>query len=102
MHCHIGKLFRTSILFRFQLMATFLENSTVKEFLDLTDNNATSLPSNYITRSPTIASTETINNEKIPTIDFARLISKTPGERAKTIQQLGQACKDWGCFMVLR
>jgi len=38
--------------------------------------------------------------ENIPTIDFSQLTSSNPNERSKAIQQLGDACRDWGFFMV--
>ncbi|XVF01529.1 hypothetical protein REPUB_Repub04eG0096700 [Reevesia pubescens] len=39
--------------------------------------------------------------ESIPTIDFSLLTSTIPGERSKTILELGKACQDWGFFMVI-
>ncbi|XP_020589335.1 protein DMR6-LIKE OXYGENASE 2-like [Phalaenopsis equestris] len=81
-------------------MTTSSQNSTVKELLDSNDQNVTTLPSHYITRSPTSNAAELIHAEEIPTIDFSLLKSKSPCERAKIVQKLGQACENWGCFMV--
>ncbi|PWA58886.1 oxoglutarate/iron-dependent dioxygenase [Artemisia annua] len=37
----------------------------------------------------------------VPIIDYSLLTSGTPNERSKVIQQLGNACKDWGCYMLV-
>ncbi|KAK8624788.1 hypothetical protein V6N13_089674 [Hibiscus sabdariffa] len=39
-------------------------------------------------------------NESIPTVDFSLLTSSNPDVRSKMIQELGNACQDWGFFMV--
>ncbi|XP_021284391.1 protein DMR6-LIKE OXYGENASE 2-like [Herrania umbratica] len=39
--------------------------------------------------------------ESIPTIDFSQLTSNNPEERSKVIQELGEACQDWGFFTVI-
>ena len=58
---------------------------------------------------PTYSITKTPNDEaviledpevKIPIIDFSLLTSGNRDQRSKTIAQLGEACEDWGFFMV--
>lgn len=39
--------------------------------------------------------------ETIPTIDFSLLTSGTPDQRSKAIQDIGNACREWGFFMVI-
>ncbi|KAJ4822025.1 hypothetical protein Tsubulata_001599 [Turnera subulata] len=39
--------------------------------------------------------------EVIPTIDFSILTSGTPDQRSKVIQDIGNACAEWGFFMVI-
>lgn len=38
--------------------------------------------------------------EMIPTIDVSLLTSGTPDQRSQVIQDIGNACRDWGFFMV--
>ncbi|PKI63364.1 hypothetical protein CRG98_016252 [Punica granatum] len=40
------------------------------------------------------------SEEPIPVIDFSFLISGTPDQRSKVVQELGYACREWGFFMV--
>ncbi|GMN40063.1 hypothetical protein TIFTF001_009292 [Ficus carica] len=37
----------------------------------------------------------------IPTIDFSLLTSGNPDQRSKVVNNLGNACRDWGFFMVI-
>ena len=60
-------------------------------------NNLSSIPSNYICRKDSISLDET---ENVPTIDFSQLISSNPKDRSMAIQKLGDACRDWGFFLV--
>ncbi|OWM87736.1 hypothetical protein CDL15_Pgr016432 [Punica granatum] len=41
------------------------------------------------------------SEEPIPVIDFSFLISGTPDQRSKVVQELGYACREWGFFMVI-
>lgn len=36
----------------------------------------------------------------IPTIDFSLLTSGAPDQRSKVIQEIRNACQEWGFFMV--
>ncbi|KAJ1396087.1 Oxoglutarate/iron-dependent dioxygenase [Sesbania bispinosa] len=59
-----------------------------------------SIPSNYIShKSPNDSLLHETHN--IPTIDFSQLTSSNPSERSKATQQLGDACRDWGFFMLI-
>ncbi|KAE8687720.1 putative 2-oxoglutarate and Fe(II)-dependent oxygenase superfamily protein [Hibiscus syriacus] len=59
-----------------------------------------SIPSSYT--FPKHANDEAYSGttESIPIIDFSLLTSSNPVERSKMIQELGNACQDWGFFMV--
>lgn len=71
---------------------------SVKELVE--SSSVRSVPSNYINlKSP--EDSMVYETENIPTIDFSQLTSSNPLERSKAIQQLGDACRDWGFFMVL-
>jgi len=71
---------------------------SVKELVE--SNSVRSVPSNYISlKSP--EDSILYETENIPTIDFSRLTSSNAFERSKEIQQLGDACRNWGFFMVL-
>ncbi|WRX14053.1 Oxoglutarate/iron-dependent dioxygenase - like 10 [Theobroma cacao] len=61
----------------------------------------TSIPPIYI--FPTNANDQPFSDakESIPTIDFSHLTSNNPDERSKVLQELGDACQDWGFFMVI-
>ncbi|KAI3775282.1 hypothetical protein L1987_49853 [Smallanthus sonchifolius] len=37
----------------------------------------------------------------IPIIDYSLLTSGTTNERSKVVQDIGKACEDWGCFMLV-
>lgn len=39
--------------------------------------------------------------EEIPIIDFSLLASGNPDQRSKVIKDLGNACREWGFFMVI-
>ncbi|EEF48570.1 2-oxoglutarate-dependent dioxygenase 19 [Ricinus communis] len=41
------------------------------------------------------------DEETIPIIDFSLLTSGTPEEHSKVIQDIGNACQEWGFFMVI-
>ncbi|MBA0720813.1 hypothetical protein Goshw_027129 [Gossypium schwendimanii] len=74
---------------------------SVKELVESV--RLTSLPSNYI-----FGNTESNRHcllmepeETVPIIDFSLLTSHDPHQRSKTITQLGNACLNWGFFMVI-
>lgn len=50
-----------------------------------------------------MVATEIISVENIPTIDLSFLRPKetSANDRANMIRRLGEACEDWGCFMVV-
>lgn len=65
-------------------------------------NNLSSIPSNYICQTNIQDYSIVLNEtEIIPTIDFSQLISSNPKERSMAIQKLGDACRDWGFFMLI-
>ncbi|ESW13222.1 hypothetical protein PHAVU_008G178100 [Phaseolus vulgaris] len=71
---------------------------SVKELVE--SNCMRLVPSNYISlKSP--EDSMLYETENIPTIDFSQLTSSNPIERSKAIQQLGDACRDWGFFMLI-
>ncbi|KAB2040080.1 hypothetical protein ERO13_D02G049400v2 [Gossypium hirsutum] len=39
--------------------------------------------------------------DEIPTIDYSLLFSKDHNERAKSLEHLGKACQDFGCFYLI-
>ncbi|KAL8235061.1 hypothetical protein R6Q59_021161 [Mikania micrantha] len=39
--------------------------------------------------------------DSIPIIDYSLLTSGTANERSKVVQEIGKACEDWGCFMLV-
>uniref|UniRef100_A0A2N9J4K5 Non-haem dioxygenase N-terminal domain-containing protein n=1 Tax=Fagus sylvatica TaxID=28930 RepID=A0A2N9J4K5_FAGSY len=62
----------------------------------------TSIPSNYaFTTNPDDQAVSEEPEDLLPVIDFSLLTSGTPHQRSKIIQELGQACKDWGFFMLI-
>ncbi|KAK8942022.1 Leucoanthocyanidin dioxygenase [Platanthera guangdongensis] len=90
------------------LPSSLISSSSVKELVINSSHNsteATSMPSVYVARNPAMAAAEIIGHEEIPTIDLSLLIRRSEktsaDERAKVIQQLGEACQDWGCFMAV-
>ncbi|TKY56295.1 2-oxoglutarate/Fe(II)-dependent dioxygenase [Spatholobus suberectus] len=71
---------------------------SVKELVE--SNSLRSVPFNYIClKNP--EDSILYETENIPTIDFSQLTSSNPSERSKAIQQLGDACRDWGFFMLI-
>ncbi|KAK8942026.1 Gibberellin 20 oxidase 1 [Platanthera guangdongensis] len=82
--------------------------SSVKALVINSSHNSTTeatfnMPSVYVARNPALAAAEIISDEEIPTIDLSLLRSEqtSADERAKLIRRLGEACEDWGCFMVV-
>ncbi|KAI3803161.1 hypothetical protein L1987_31310 [Smallanthus sonchifolius] len=39
--------------------------------------------------------------DSIPIIDYSLLTSSSANERSKAVQDIGKACEDWGCFMLV-
>ncbi|XP_020203704.1 protein DMR6-LIKE OXYGENASE 2 [Cajanus cajan] len=71
----------------------------VKELVDSTCLR--SVPFNYIFLKTPEDSTLYYETQNIPIIDFSELTSSNPNERSKAIQQLGDACQDWGFFVLI-
>ncbi|OMO63561.1 Oxoglutarate/iron-dependent dioxygenase [Corchorus olitorius] len=67
------------------------------------DSQAPINPIYAFQQTPNIVNDEASKVEDgiIPIIDFGLLTSSNPEERAKTIQELGKACQEWGFFMVV-
>ncbi|CAL0317848.1 unnamed protein product [Lupinus luteus] len=63
-------------------------------------NDLRSVPSKYIW--PTNPEDHILHKtENVPIIDFAQLISSNPSEQSMAVQKLGDACRDWGFFMLI-
>jgi len=63
----------------------------------------TSLPPSYTytTNSDDEIVADPDEDDPIPVIDYSLLVAGTPDQRAKTIQDLGKACEEWGFFMLI-
>ncbi|WVY89449.1 hypothetical protein V8G54_034963 [Vigna mungo] len=72
---------------------------SVKELVE--SSTMQSVPSNYICHKTPEDFMLNYETENIPTIDFLQLTSSNPNERSNAIQQLGDACRDWGFFMLI-
>ncbi|KAF5942632.1 hypothetical protein HYC85_020274 [Camellia sinensis] len=60
------------------------------------------IPSKFIIASSSQEDDTVLSQEEaIPTIDFSLLTSGDPVQRSKVIQDIGNACRDWGIFMVI-
>ncbi|GMP80384.1 hypothetical protein CsSME_00035501 [Camellia sinensis var. sinensis] len=60
------------------------------------------IPSKFIIASSSQEDDTILSQEEaIPTIDFSLLTSGDPVQRSKVIQDIGNACRDWGFFMVI-
>ncbi|CAL5414991.1 unnamed protein product [Camellia sinensis] len=58
------------------------------------------IPSKFIIASSSQEDDTVLSQEEaIPTIDFSLLTSGDPDQRSKVIQDIGNACLDWGFFM---
>lgn len=73
--------------------------SSVKELVE--SKCLSSVPSNYICLENPEDSILNYETDNIPTIDFSQLTSSNPSVRSKAIKQLGDACRDWGFFMLI-
>ncbi|XP_068639139.1 2-oxoglutarate-dependent dioxygenase 19-like [Aristolochia californica] len=75
-----------------------LPSSTVKH---LTDSfTLTELPLRYVlpaTEDPLVRAPSV----SIPTIDFSLFSSGNPAQRSQVVRDLGDACREWGFFMVI-
>lgn len=62
----------------------------------------TTVPSNYVFRRSldNYESGFTDQEEVIPVIDFSLLTCGNAEQRSKAIEDLGNACREWGFFMV--
>ncbi|XP_077213202.1 2-oxoglutarate-dependent dioxygenase 19-like isoform X1 [Tasmannia lanceolata] len=58
----------------------------------------TSVPSNY---AFPLANSNPVSGSEIPTIDFSLLKNGTPDQRSQIIRDLGNACREWGIFVVI-
>lgn len=71
----------------------------VKRLSESRDLNT--IPSIYTYTTNPNESPVSNSQDSIPTIDFSLLTSPDPSLRLQVIQELGDACKDWGFFQVL-
>ncbi|GMY38881.1 protein DMR6-LIKE OXYGENASE 2-like [Fagus crenata] len=61
-----------------------------------------SLPSIYtITHNLHAEAVSNDPEDSVPIVDISLLASGSPDEQSQVIQQIGEACLDWGCFMVI-
>lgn len=72
---------------------------SVKDLVEL--GCLTSVPSKYIYKNAEFDDFVVTEPETIPTIDFSLLRSCSPDQRSKVITELGNACREWGFFMVI-
>uniref|UniRef100_A0A7N0T495 Uncharacterized protein n=1 Tax=Kalanchoe fedtschenkoi TaxID=63787 RepID=A0A7N0T495_KALFE len=66
--------------------------------------NLTTIPSNYAFHQASTDSTSVVVSEPdipLPVVDFALLTSDSPAQRSEAVHRLGEACRDWGFFMVI-
>ncbi|KAL7599047.1 2-oxoglutarate-dependent dioxygenase 19 [Lactuca sativa] len=71
----------------------------VKRLSESRDLNT--IPSIYTYTTNPNESPVSNSQDSIPTIDFSLLTSPDPSLRLQVIQELGDACKDWGFFQVI-
>ncbi|KAG9450747.1 hypothetical protein H6P81_010712 [Aristolochia fimbriata] len=78
---------------------------TVKHLTD-SCTTLTALPSKYVLprteEDPSVSVlTASSSDLSIPTIDFSLLTSGTAAQRSQVIRELGDACREWGFFIVI-
>ncbi|KAF6166823.1 hypothetical protein GIB67_005699 [Kingdonia uniflora] len=73
-------------------------SSNIKHLVQ--SSTLTSIPSNYVF-STSKSDEQVLLDEHIPSIDLSLLTSPYPDQRFKIVKQLGEACRDWGFFMVI-
>ncbi|KAK6277788.1 hypothetical protein POUND7_018111 [Theobroma cacao] len=61
----------------------------------------TSVPPKYVFKNTESDDCMVTELEAIPAIDFSLLTSGNPDERSKVINELRNACQEWGFFMVI-
>ncbi|KAK6257037.1 hypothetical protein QUC31_000496 [Theobroma cacao] len=61
----------------------------------------TSVPPKYVFKNTESDDCMVTELEAIPTIDFSLLTSGNPDERSEVINELRNACQEWGFFMVI-
>ncbi|XVF39587.1 hypothetical protein PTKIN_Ptkin01aG0045800 [Pterospermum kingtungense] len=84
----------------FYLESLLITMSSVKDLVEL--GCLTSVPSDYIYKNSTEFDDVVVTEpETIPIIDFSVLTSGNPDQRSKVIAELGNACLEWGFFMVI-
>ncbi|KAK9989001.1 hypothetical protein SO802_029240 [Lithocarpus litseifolius] len=83
--------------------SSFTQFSRITSIKKLAESpGLTSVPSTYaFTNCPNDQAVSEDPEDSIPVIDFSLLTSGTPEQRSQVIQELGQACKDWGFFKVI-
>ncbi|KAH0451633.1 hypothetical protein IEQ34_018932 [Dendrobium chrysotoxum] len=57
--------------------------------------------SSSVTHISAYVAVDAIIKEEIPVIDLSILRNATPNQRSQLIQEIGQACKEWGCFSLI-
>ena len=72
--------------------------SSVKQLVEL--GCVKSVPSSYVFPRNHDSDIVSDKEEEIPTIDFSLLTSGNPDQKSKVIKDLGNACREWGFFMV--
>lgn len=77
---------------------------SIKEFAE-SSAQLSSIPSAYTHSSISSASSnndhDPLLSDSIPVIDFSLLMSSDPNQRSAAVHQLGDACREWGFFMVV-
>ncbi|XP_028771658.1 protein DMR6-LIKE OXYGENASE 2 [Neltuma alba] len=67
----------------------------------LSESGLNSIPSSFASKNLHDFSVLDSSEDAIPIIDFSLLCSGNPKQRCKAIQDLGQACEEWGCFLLI-
>ncbi|KAK2968654.1 hypothetical protein RJ640_012497 [Escallonia rubra] len=60
-----------------------------------------SIPSDYAYSTTHFTPIASDQEHSIPVIDYSLLTSGVPGQRSKVIDDLGKACEEWGCFLLV-
>ncbi|XP_054776939.1 2-oxoglutarate-dependent dioxygenase 19-like [Prosopis cineraria] len=80
-----------------------IHSSKVTTIKSLSESGLTSLPPSFACKNlhkiPVLDSSSEYNT--LPVVDFSLLVSGNSEQRDKAIQDLGQACEEWGFFFLI-
>ncbi|XP_054777124.1 2-oxoglutarate-dependent dioxygenase 19-like isoform X2 [Prosopis cineraria] len=83
------------------MAATTTDFSAHFSIKSLSESGIASLPSSYVWKYVNDRSILDSSDDPFPIIDFSLLTSNNSEQRCKAIQDLGQACEQWGCFLLI-